>query len=260
MDIYGFIKEYFIDSIVYKEGYNPVNTATFAIILVVAIYFIYRYLSTRVEFDLRFAIYTFPYILLGSSTRIIEDAGFVKPPLSYLLMTPFIYILTFAVTFTSLVISLRTDYRRYPYPGAILSAVVLIFLFTHLKVENWWIFPVALAIATAVTGLYHAASGRLVADSFSKAVLFAQLIDGSTSFLGIQFLGYWELHVVPRFFIGLLGPWVMIPLKLAVIIPILYILDREEEDRNLAGFIKFVLFTLGFAPGIRNGLRMTFGV
>ncbi|WP_456368816.1 DUF63 family protein [Geoglobus sp.] len=260
MDIYGFIREYFIDSIVYKEGYNPVNTATFALILIVAIYLIYRYLSTRVEFNLRFAIYTFPYILLGSSTRIIEDAGFVSPPVSYLLMTPFIYVLVFAVTFTSLLVALRSDYRYYPIPGVVLSLSVLAFLFTHLSVENWWVFPAALVIAATITSAYHAISRKIEADNFSKAVLFAQLIDGSTSFLGIQFLGYWELHVVPRYFISLLGPWVMIPLKLAVIIPILYILDREEEDRNLAGFIKFVLFTLGFAPGIRNGLRMTFGV
>ncbi len=28
MDLWGFIKEYYIDSIVYKEGYNIVNTLT----------------------------------------------------------------------------------------------------------------------------------------------------------------------------------------------------------------------------------------
>ncbi|AKG90792.1 putative membrane protein [Geoglobus ahangari] len=260
MDVYGFIKEYFIDSIVYKEGYNPVNTMTFAAILIVAIYLLYRYLSPRVRFDLRFALYTFPYILLGSSTRIVEDAGFVQPPYSYLLMTPFIYILTFIITFAALIISLRTDYRRYPYPGIVLSLIVLAFLFTHLEVENWWVIPTALTIAATITAAYHLISTKIEADSFSKAVVFAQLMDGSTSFLGIQFLGYWELHVVPRYFISLFGPWIMVPLKLAVIIPILYILDREEEEESLAGFIKFVLFTLGFAPGIRNGLRMTFGV
>ncbi len=261
MDLYSFVKEYFIDSIVYKEGYNPVNTATFAIILLVAVYLIYRFLRFRVQFDFRFALYTLPYIVLGSSIRIVEDAGFVSPPLSYVLMTPFIYILIFAITISALIISLKTDLKYYPYPGAILSSAVLLFLFLTLKLENWWVFPAALTIAGLIALTYRRYSTALGADNLSIAVIFAQLVDGSTSFLGIQFLGYWELHVVPRFFIEISGPWVMIVLKLAVILPILYIIDRDvEEDENLKGFIKFVLFTIGMAPGLRNGLRMTFGV
>ncbi len=261
MDLYGFIKEYFIDSIVYKEGYNPVNTATFALILLVSVYLIYRFLRTMVIFDIRFALHTLPYIILGSSVRIVEDAGFVNPPLSYLLMTPFIYILIFLITFSSLFISLRTSVKYYPYPGAILAASTLLFLLLNLKIENWWVFPAALMVAGSITFIYSRLSSALNADNLSIAVLFAQLIDGSTSFLGIQFLGYWELHVVPRFFINTFGPWIMIVLKLSVIVPILYIMDKDtEEDENLKGFIKFVLFTIGMAPGIRNGLRMTFGV
>jgi len=260
MSISEVIKRYFIDSIVYKQGYNPVNTLTYAIILIVSVYLIYRYLTKRLKFDLKFALQTFPYVLLGSSTRIIEDAGFVSPPYSYLLMTPFIYILIFAITFSSLLLSLKSDMKKYPIPGIILSAIILIFLLTNLQIENWWVFPAGISIASAITFLYSKASKKLRADDFSKAVLFAQLIDGSTSFLGIQFLGYWELHVVPRFFISMTGPWIMVVLKILVIVPILYILDSEREDENLRGFIKLVLFILGFAPGIRNGLRMTFGV
>ncbi|MBE8539139.1 DUF63 family protein [Geoglobus acetivorans] len=262
MGLYEFIKKYYIDSIVYKQGYNPVNTLTFAILLIVSVYLIYRYLSPRVRFDVRFALYTFPYILLGSSTRVVEDAGFVKPPLSYILMTPFIYILIFVITFSSLMVALRTKYRYYPLPGVILSLSVLAFLLLNLRVENWWIFPAAISIAGTAVLIYHVFSDRLHADTFSKFVLFGQLLDGASSFLGIQYLGYWELHVLPRFFIDLAGPWVMIPLKLAVIVPLLYLIDSErtKEDENLLGFIKFVVFTLGFAPGIRNGLRMMFGV
>ncbi len=261
MDLYSFVKEYFIDSIVYKEGYNPVNTATFAIILLAAVYLIYRFLRTRVRFDFRFALHTLPYIVLGSSVRIIEDAGFVSPPVSYMLMTPFIYLLIFSITLSALLLSLRTDRRYYPYPGTLLSAAVIVFLLFTLNIENWWVFPAAFIIAGSAASVYRKFFTRFGADNLSVAVLFAQLVDGSTSFLGIQFLGYWELHVVPRFFIDLFGPWVMIALKLAVIVPILYIIDRDaDEDENLKGFIKFVLFTIGMAPGLRNGLRMTFGV
>lgn len=260
MGVYEFIKKYYIDSMVYKQGYNPVNTITFAIILIVSAYLIYRYLSKRVKFDLKFALYTFPYILFGSSLRVVEDSGFVDPPFSYFLMTPFIYIIVFLITFTSLLVSLRTEYRYYPIPGIILSSGVLIFLFKNLEIENWWVLPASISISLTIVFIYHLLSEKVKADSFSKITLFGQLIDGSTSFLGIQYLDYWELHVLPRFFINMAGPWIMIPLKLFVIVPLLYLIDSENEDDSLLGFIKFVIFTLGFAPGIRNGLRMTFGV
>ncbi len=259
MDLNYFIKKYFINSIVYKEGYNPVNTLTFAIILVIAAYFIYKFLSKRIDFNLDFALSTFPYILFGSSLRIIEDAGFVKPPMSYLLMSPFIYIIVFLITFSLLLISLRINYSIYKYMGIILSLLVLSFLFSHLTLKNWWVFPLALAITILILIPYSLVR-RLNADNFSKAVLFAQLIDGSTSFIGMQFFGYQELHVVPRFLISFTGPWIMPIVKAVVIILILYILDSSKEDIRLTNFIKFVLFTLGFAPGLRNGLRISFGV
>ncbi|MEM2022720.1 MAG: DUF63 family protein, partial [Archaeoglobaceae archaeon] len=49
MDLWKFVKEYYIDSIVYKEGYNIVNTLTWAIILILAVVLLYRYLSKRLE-------------------------------------------------------------------------------------------------------------------------------------------------------------------------------------------------------------------
>ncbi len=260
MDLNQFVKRYFIDSIVYKQGYNIVNTLTFAIILVIAVYFIYRYLSKKIAFDLSFAIDTFPYILFGSSLRIVEDAGFVKPPVSYMLMSPFIYIIVFLITFASLLTALKTNYRYYRYIGILLAVSMLSYLFLNLEIRNWWVFPLALLISLSILIPYNIFSAYLRADNFSKAVLFAQLIDGSTSFIGMQFLGYWELHVLPRFLISFTGPWIMPLIKAGVTIFILYILDSSKEDIKLIRFIKFVLFTLGFAPGLRNGLRLTFGV
>ncbi len=267
MGLWEFIKEYYIDSIVYKEGYNPVNTLTFAIILIIAVYLIFRYLNRiGVPFDIKFSISNLAFVVLGSSVRIVEDAAFLKPPISYLFMTPFIYIIIFLITFPSLLISFKLrgkEYWRYHGTfGAALSFIVLVFLFSSLEIINWWVLPLSLLGAVIFTFLFLLIASRLkrMNDATSTIVMLAQMTDGFATFLGIQYLGYWELHVVPRLLIGTFGPWIMVPAKFFLFLAILYLLDVSEEGEDVKEFIKFVLMVLGFAPGIRDALRMMFSV
>ncbi len=257
MSLWEFVKKYYIDSIVYKQGYNVVNTLTWAVILLIASWLIYKYLSKRLTFDKRFMLYTIPFIFFGSSVRVVEDAGFLQPPVSYIFMTPMIYILVFSLTFPTLLIALKLrNLRVYFYVGLILAAIPPIILLTNLKVENFWVLPASLALASLLTLPYS----KISKSDESRLAFFSQMLDGSASFIGLQFLGYWELHVLPRFLISIFGAWIMIPLKFFVFLLILLYLDKAEEEENLKGFIKFVIMVLGLAPGIRNSLRMTFGV
>ncbi len=268
MDIWNFIKEYYIDSIVYKEGYNPVNTLTWAIILVLAVILVYRTLRKyNVKFDEKFVAGNTPFVILGSSVRVVEDAGFLQPPISYLFMTPLIYILIFSIAYPTLVLSLK--FRRENYwihygsLGLVLSAATLVILFSNLDVINWWVLPASLGFALLFTLVYHFITARYferMCNPLSKAIFFSHMVDGWATFLGIQYLGYWELHVLPRYFISTFGPWVMVPLKLVFFVAIIYLLDTMEEDEDLKNFIKFVLIVLGLAPGLRDALRMTFHV
>jgi uncharacterized membrane protein len=51
----------------------------------------------------------------------------------------------------------------------------------------------------------------------------------------------------------------MYALKLAVFIPVIYIIEKYfKEDEQIYYAIKFVLLVLGFGPGIRNTLEITF--
>ncbi len=264
--LWEFIKKYYIDSIVYKTGYNPVNTLTWAIILIVAVCLIYRWLRRRIEFNDRFVYGNIPFVIFGASLRIVEDAGFLKPPISYLFMTPMIYFLIFSIALPTLVLSIRIRKDRYwthyGLIGAILAIATLIFLLSNLKIVNWFVLPSALAMALMFTTFYYFGTrifARHMHNKLSEVVFFAHMLDASATFIGVQYLGYWELHVVPRFLISKLGAWVMIPAKVMVFLMILYVLDKEE-DENLKNFIKFVLIVLGLAPGLRDSLRMTFGV
>ncbi len=261
--IWDFIKKYYIDSIVYKTGYNPVNTLTWAVILVVAVYTLYKYLSKRLSFDERFFISITPYILFGSFLRVVEDAGFLKPPVSYFFMSPFIYVVIFALAFPTLLISLkiwRNMYWLYYFiVGSSLAVTALTFLLINLNVVHWEVLPISLFLAAFLTFIFYLLSKLLKIDKLGLSVFFAHMLDASATFYGITYLGYWELHVIPRILIHNFGSWILIPTKFAVFTIILYILEKEE-NLQLRNYIKFVLLVLGLAPAVRDITRMIFYV
>ena len=76
-DIGQFIDKYFIHPIVYSgEGYNLVNTVTYAIILGISLFLILKVMDIlKIRLDERFVISTAPFILLGASLRVILDVG-----------------------------------------------------------------------------------------------------------------------------------------------------------------------------------------
>jgi uncharacterized membrane protein len=85
----------------------------------------------------------------------------------------------------------------------------------------------------------------------------------------MDWLNYYEKHVVPTFFIDLAGKFtshpsiVMFPLKLIVFIPVLYVLDNDfktEKEKKLIGLLKLTILVLGLSPAVRNTLRIMMGV
>ncbi|ADB57763.1 DUF63 family protein [Archaeoglobus profundus] len=261
--IWDFIKKYYIDSIVYKTGYNPVNTVTWAIILILAVYAIYKYLSKRLSFDERFFISNVPYVFFGSFLRVVEDAGFLKPPLSYFFMSPFIYVVVFCIAFPSLLLNLKLrkeNYWKHHFAlGVILSVLTLSFLLLNLEIIHIEVLPISAAIATFATALFYLPARFLGLDKLSISVFFSHMLDASATFYGITYLNYWELHVIPRLLINQFGAWVLIPTKFVVFTLVLWILEKER-DVQLKNFIKFVLLVLGLAPATRDITRMIFYV
>ena len=105
--IRDFIYKYYIDPIVYGQPYNIVDTLTYALVLILALYLIYRWLSRSkiVQVDRRFILATLPYVVLGGLLRVVEDTGMISPPWQYLLITPLIYFVLFFFTVTALVVT-----------------------------------------------------------------------------------------------------------------------------------------------------------
>lgn len=271
-----FIAKYYIDPILTDSGYNPVNTITWAIILGLSIFWVLKVLSRiNVKIDDGFILAIIPYIIFGSSLRVIEDAGAIQPPFSYLLITPIIYGVIFAITISLMMLT------RYAAPkfnvrdwrvlfGAIGAVLVIANFAVLLGVEDIVRPGIFLFIVGAGTGLaliIYLISQRigfsLVTNKLNFAIMWAHILDASSTYAGVDVIGtYHEKHVVPAYLIELTGTALVIyPLKLAIFFPVLWILDTEfKDDDALRNLVKLTILVLGFAPATRNTIRMVFGI
>jgi len=270
IDLADWIYRYYIHPIIYDTSYNPVDTITWAVILGLAILGLVKLFRRRhVEIDERLVLSTLPYILAGSSLRVVEDARLVEPPWSYLLITPLIFFLVFLVTAGSLILTrkLKGDqfHRSYAAIGFAWTLFNLILL-SRLGLENGWVIGAVFLLGSALTGGLLLSRRALPAlsfldDRFNLMIVYAHMLDASSTFLGVDWFSYYEKHVVPTFLIDLAGTAaVMYPLKLIVLLPALSMIDRAIEDRSLRNLTKLALITLGLAPALRNTLRLALGV
>ncbi len=273
----GFLEQYFIDPVLQGTGYNVVNTLTYAVILIIAVFATYRLLrKMKIAIDDNFVLGVLPYIILGGLLRALEDAF----SYGFWFKTPIIYFVIFVIAFVSLFVSKLAEMsakRRLPYYkiwSAIGFALVLagltqvvvksIFaLVAMLSLTALWI--VLLLLAKKLTNRKTSGPGGL-SGLFTRentSLIAVHMFDATTTFTAIQYFPYFEQHVLPSFLIGIFGPAVMFVLKFAVVAAVLYVLDKElkkESEKEKRKFIKLVILILGLAPGLRNFFRLVMGV
>ena len=164
------------------------------------------------------------------------------------------------------------DYNRlFGLFGVLWTVLSLMVLFLEASVKVIWVplyvFSIAIAISSVFYGIGHL--GRnfnldFLKGKISFAILTGHLIDASSSYIGIERLGYVGKHVVENLLIDYTdSAMVMYPLKIAILIPSLYILHKyftDEEELGLKNLVLLTILVLGLAPGIRNTLRMALGV
>jgi uncharacterized membrane protein len=274
-----FIYKYYIDPIRFGQPYNIVDTLTYALVLIIAIYILYRWLSASkiVSVDSRFVLSTLPFIVLGGLLRVVQDTGMITSGWQFLLVTPLIYFALFFFTVIVLIITaqiqkagLIRDYAPL-YAGAgtgscvIVAGVLIWFGLTNTVVAaNVFVFIMSLAIATSLAvyaTMRYLFRWNYAADPLYLALIFGQMLDASATSYGIDLhpLNYMEVHVVGSNLIALTGTaFVMFPLKLAVLFPAIYLLQRyrEEAPPVLWHLILLAMITVGLAPGVRDMVRM----
>ncbi len=277
MNLTEFIHFYYINPIVHDTEYNPVDTVTYAITLGLCLFLVLRLLKKLdVKIDERFILAVSPFMFVGSILRVMEDADIFEAPISYLFISPIIYFLLFFICISALLVSLLLFKRGvikdyiplFGVTGVVCVVVSLGVLLLEGDVERVWVPPAVVGIAVGISSIVYligrSYNEKYLTSTVSFSILTAHLIDASSSYIGIGRLGYVGKHVVENFLIGSTNSAaVMFPLKLSVLIPTLYVLDRyfsEEEDIDLKNIVLLTVLMLGIGPGIRNMLRMTLGV
>lgn len=271
------INEYYIDPILHDSGYNIVNTVTWAIILGICIFGVVKLLRRmNISITDRLTASVIPFILAGSSLRVIEDTGVLEPPLSYLFITPNIYFMVFFVTVIFLIIAkvvskaANKDFETVfaLFGSAWFLANIAYLLYLEDIVRPWVPFFVIASAGVLLYLIYlifRRSGSEIFTNKLNLSILGVHLLDASSTFAGVDFLGYYEKHVVPALLIDLTGTaLVMYPLKLLIFLPVIYILDtqfeEDEESKTLKTFLKLVIIMLGLAPACRNTIRMMLGV
>jgi uncharacterized membrane protein len=218
-------------------------------------------------------------VLAGSSLRVLEDspADIIHPPLSYLLITPNIYFLVFAITIGCLWLSIRLQkaglvkdfHLMFAGFGLIWFFANMVILLHFQKVVAFYVPVFVIVAGTGITYAFYLVArhfkSSIFTDPLNLSILLAHLMDASSTYIGVDTLGYYEKHVVPTYLIELTDTaLVMYPLKLIIFIGVLYLLDTQfDDDRqssNMKMLIKLVILILGLSPATRNTIRMMLGI
>jgi uncharacterized membrane protein len=283
--ISDFIHKYYIDPIRMGQPYNIVDTLTYAIILVLGVYLLYRWMSQSTwlsdigfKIDASFILATLPYVILGGVLRVVQDTGMLTGDFQFLLVTPLIYFVLFFFTIAMLFLSrfltlqglTKSFLTFYVFAGIIAVFVVSLVLLawginhTHIDLFILAVIPLMALTATVLVWAFmrYGLGWEYVTDPLYITLLFGQLLDASATSYGIDLhpsVRYVEQHVVGSGLIDLTGTaFVMFPLKLVVLFPAIYIMQIYRKEANPAFWhlVLLAMIVVGFAPGIRDMVRM----
>ncbi len=275
---------YYIHPITHDTGYNPINTITWALLLVLCLFLTFKLLKKlNVEIDEPFIAAVSPYIFVGATLRVMEDAGLFSAPASYLLITPLIYFLLFFCCVAILTISVKLSKSnfigerfqvsgfRYLVPfglvGVIWFFINLTILLSKEKIIRPWVLFAVIGISGTILLVIYVIAAKFtvifITEKLNLAVLAVHLLDVTSSYIGIDLLGYSGKHVMEGIMVKYMGSAAgMYLLKLGILIPVLYLLDTQfdERERELKNLVLLTLLVIGLAPAVRNTLRMVFGI
>lgn len=286
MDISNFINEYFIRPMVEHTGYNEINTLVYALIAISFAYLIYKTFTMKgIKFNREFILRVIPFILLGSTMRVVTDSvdtgrmlsyeGFFQPVYEMILnsgiynygfitITPGIYVLIGLFTIVAIYLSYHFKKENYGSYVALalfmLHFLILIPMFTHIL---YGILVLLGAIIVVGTYLHFKKTSNLETHWY---ILLAQTFDGMSTFVTLDIFNafngikYAEQHVVAGFLSNTFGE-TMLPfllVKIILSIGIIFFLEKEKNE-NERNFIALLVIIFGLAPGIRNTLRLICG-
>ncbi len=279
--IRDFLIDTFVDPITFYEGYNPINTITYAVIMFfIAFFIIFPYFNRKgIKFNFKFLLALLPYIFFATGMRILEDLQILERASvpwqpGYYLVSPGIWIVIGLLVAGALILSRllakktgKDLYMIFGGIGLVLWLPVLVYNLTLFR--QWFAFFAVLAGTILVTAVAYGLIAlarkikenkvpELMKDKLNILAVASQALDGTATAIAVSFYGYGEQHFVSEFVLGL-HPALFIVVKVALTLIILYYIEKEIKDPNLRGFVKIILIILGSATGSRDVLTLAAG-
>ena len=239
-----------------NEGYTIVSEITYGIIIILALYFIYRLLKKlNIIVDWRFAVALMPYIFFGPVTRVLEDTGYFDEPFVYWFISPLIYlqIAIYALFFVILGYYLDKNCKKYNitvnktvFIGGLILLIPPLILIAQWLIGNQWAYTTGVRFDVfflvnffilLITGLVYFVSNffkqktqfLVYKNPLNLIMLVGHMLDGITSYISIKDplnmgLGYAEKHPASDTLLNIWGPLFPI-VKFLLIIFIIYVFD-----------------------------------
>jgi uncharacterized membrane protein len=274
----NFINEYYIRPIWEYSGYNIVNTLTYAVIAIVAVFLIFRFIRNRIEINSSFIFGVLSFVLFGSTLRVITDAidngvfsgvTFIHQLIldsnvfnyGYLTVSPGIYIVTAFLLFLSIGILNKLDRMKELWKVGMTLWILFILLLVPFMQYALYAIPI-LVLAAIPTFLAF----RYFKDMILTGIVGGHALDGAATFFVIDYFSkisgiqYGEQHVFSAAIGNIGGSFFFFYLvKIIIAIVAAYLIRGEKMAEEEKRFIALVLMIMGFAPGIRDVLRMVVG-
>jgi uncharacterized membrane protein len=264
----SFIEQFFINPIDERSGYNIVNTVVYAIIALAALYVIRAVLKSRkIEIDNYFVYTVAAFVLFGSTKRVITDAidsGAIFSPLVNSLLsynafnvTPGIYIFVGGLFLASLAVDYITKKRAALWIGLALFAIHMLVLLTlWYRFNFFYVGIIGVLALIPFVAFYSQFKDRLM-----PFVIFSQALDGAATFTAIDIKGgYFEQHVLSGLLGQNLGYFAFYLFKVALASVFVWLVNKEKMDNFDKRYLLLIALVFGLAPGLRDLLRVAFGV
>ncbi len=270
--------------------YQPQDYVIYIGILFILMLISLRFLFNKIKIDKYFIIAISPYMINAILIRVLADVEFF-PRSKLWSITPGVYVISFILAFFFILIGYELEkkglfsYWKLPLVVGILPMIYLLYnLFFYINYPLRLFVPPLMALS--ITAAVHFLSPlfyKPIKEFENTAMIFGHLLDGCATFYAINYFGFGEEHLLPLFLIDLSGnSIIMIPLKLALILVVVYLLDNlykeekatfKEKEISIMGIkikitklmmenfylsLKVIVFILGFGPGVRDTLLPAF--
>ncbi|RLG52787.1 MAG: hypothetical protein DRN96_01645 [Thermoproteota archaeon] len=248
------IRKYFIEPILKGSGYNPVNTAAYAALFLLALLMVVKifeklrllegFIGTR-KFTLTMVLYG----VMAGLLRVARDAGVTS---TLLLVTPMIFGVMTAV-FLSMAVASKLLGSPLPFQLAPLPSIAVLAVLG--APQNLRALAYILALNLPLIAAYIPAKQKSVV-----ALVHSQYFDATATVVAIS-QGYWEQHVIPRLILSIhpypLAAVLFMSLKSLVALLLARALTTPELGWK-GELVKGILTSLGFGTGVRDALRATY--